>query len=171
MRYAIYPINPNKSYGITIGIRLKPDSELRELIRSQIDTAMGALERAEYQTHRVAILLDWDSAESGLPEAPLSLDSWRQYLIFALLYSSDPGSAESLSSGEIEFYREELGLMLEGILGKTRAALVLLRDCSVSVIEADNDTSSPESAWVAPRDIFPDSPWNSDRDTPEKRWG
>ena len=64
--------------------------------------------------------------------------------------------------------------MLEGIVGETRAALVLLRDCSVSIIETDK--SGHWLAWGAPNvvtrsDLFPDSPWNSDHDTPEKRWG
>lgn len=162
MRYAIYPIDSRKSYGITIGSRVKPDSELRETIRSQIDKAMGAFEREENQSHRIAILPDWDTAESGLPEAPPSLDYRKQYLIFALLYSPDPGSAESLSGAEIEFYREELGLMLEGILGKTRAALVLLRDCTVSVIEADR--SDPFLVWDTPGYIDMEN-------TPERRWG
>lgn len=161
MRYAIYPIDPRKSYGITIGSRVKPDSELRETIRSQIDRAMGAFEREENQSHRIAILPDWETAESGLLEVP-ALDSRKQYLIFALLYSPDPGSAESLSHAELEYYREELGSMLEGISGEeTRAALVLLRDCSVSVIEADKGGSW--YSWGAPNviersDIFPDSP-------------
>ncbi len=141
MRYAIYPIDPRKSYGITIGSRVKPDSEFRELIRSQIDTAMGSFEREENQRYEIAILPDWETAESGIPEAPPSLDSGKQYLIFALLYSPDPGSAESLLSGELEFYREELEIMLEGILGETRAALVLLRDCTVSIIETDKGGS------------------------------
>ena len=142
MRYAIYEINPNRSYGITIGSRVKPDSELRELIRSQIDKAMGAFERNKPQTHKIAIVPDWDSAESGSPDIPNDLGINGQYLIFAIVYSPEPDSAESLTGQELDLYREEIGAMLEGILGKTRAALVLLRDCSVSVIETNRGSSS-----------------------------
>ena len=175
MRFEAIPINKHEIYNLFIETEDKPDSELRELIRAQIDKAMSSFERRDPQTHRIAIIPDWDSAESGSPEIPESLDSRNQYLIFAIVYSPEPDSAESLSHAELEYYREELGSMLEGISGEeTRAALVLLRDCSVSVIEADK--SGSWYSWgapnvIEPRDIFPDSPWNSDRDTPEKRWG
>lgn len=142
MRYVIYSINPNRSYGITIGSRVKPDSQFREQVKSQIDKAMISFERTENQNYRIAILPDWDSAELGIPEILPTLDSRGQYLIFALLYSPDPNSAESLSNQELELYREEIETMLEGIIGEARAALVLLRDCSVSVIETDNYTGS-----------------------------
>lgn len=142
MRYSIYSINPNRSYGITIGSRVKPDSQFREQVKNQINEAMVSFERTENQSHRIAILPDWDSAELGIPEIPPTLDSRGQYLIFALLYSPDPNSAESLSDQELGLYREEIKTMLEGIIGEARAALVLLRDCSVSVIETDNYTGS-----------------------------
>lgn len=157
MRYAIYPINPRKSYGITIGSRAKPDSEFRALVKGQIERAMGAFERDENQSHSIAIVPDWDTAESGLPEVP-ALSPREQYLIFAIFYSPNPDSAESLSTQELEFYREEIGAMLEGVLGPTRAALVLLRDCSVSVMETDK--TGQWLAWGEPKvvkreDIFP----------------
>ncbi len=142
MRYSIYSINPNRSYGITIGSRVKPDSQFREQVKNQINEAMVSFERTENQSYRIAILPDWDSAELGIPEIPPTLDSRGQYLIFALLYSPDPNSAESLSDQELGLYREEIKTMLEGIIGEARAALVLLRDCSVSVIETDNYTGS-----------------------------
>lgn len=142
MKYSIYSINPNRSYGITIGSRVKPDSEFQRQVRNQIDKAMESFERSEKQSYGIAILPDWDSAESGSLDIPV-LEPNNQYLIFALLYSPDPDSAESLSNQELELYREEIGAMLEGIIGETRAALVLLRDCSVSVIETDNYTGSP----------------------------
>ncbi len=40
MGYSIFQINPRRSYGITIGSRIKPDSEFREQVISQIDKAM-----------------------------------------------------------------------------------------------------------------------------------
>ena len=40
MGYSIFQINPRRSYGITIGSRIKPDSEFREQVISQIDRAM-----------------------------------------------------------------------------------------------------------------------------------
>ena len=135
MRYSVFPIYSNKSYGITIGSRVKPDSEFREQVVSQIDKAMSSFERDKDQTHKVAIVPDWEPGELGLPEiAPLS--SGRQYLIFALLYS-DPSSKESLSNSELEFYRKEIEGMLGGLLDTTnaKAALVLLQDCTIRVME------------------------------------
>ena len=173
MRYAIFPINPNRSYGITIGSRVKPDSEFREQVVSQIDRAMRSFKRHEGQTHTLAIVPDWEPSEGGFPELP-ELKARAQYLVFVLLYSKEGDSGEPLSNQDLELYKAEIEAMLEGILGDTRAALVVLRDCSVTVIETDK--SKPwfgSSAVVNGSDIFPDSPWGNweDRDTPQKRWG
>ena len=173
MRYAIFPINPHKSYGITIGSRVKPDSEFREQVVSQIDRAMSSFDRHESQTHKVAIVPDWEPSEGGYPESP-ELGARGQYLIFALLYSKEGASGEPLSNQDLELYKTEIEGMFSEIFGETRAALVLLRDCSVSVIETDK--SKPwfgSSGVINPSDIFPDSPWGNwgDRDTPQKRWG
>ena len=174
MRYAIFPINPHKSYGITIGSRVKPDSEFREQVVSQIDRAMSSFDRHESQTHKVAIVPDWEPSEGGYPELP-ELRTQGQYLIFALLYSKEGASGELLSNQDLELYKTEIEGMFSEIFGETRAALVLLRDCSVSVIETDkanpwaglNDISNV----VNPEDIFPGSPWGDDRDILRKRWG
>lgn len=167
MRYAIYEINPRKSYGITIGSRVKPDSQFREQVKSQIDKAMDSFERNPEQGYGIAIVPDWDSAESGSSEIP-SLNYRGQYLIFALLYSPDPDSAESLSNQEIELYREEIGEMLSGIAGETRAALVLLRDCSVSVIETDRGKS--DLAFAKPTVFKREDIFGSKSSTPPWYW-
>ena len=173
MRYSVFPIYSNKSYGITIGSRVKPDSEFREQVVSQIDKAMSSFERSENQTHKVAIVPDSEPLEGGSPELP-RLETRAQYLIFALFYSKEGDSGEALDNHNLELYRAEIESMLSGIVGETRAALVLLRDCSVSIIETDN--SGPwvginVSNVVNPRDIFSDSPWSEDWETPGKRWG
>ncbi len=143
MRYRIFQIEPHVSYGITIGSRIKPDSEFREQVVSQIDRAMSSFERDRGQTHKVAIVPDWEldgSSESGLPSGigfpgiPY-LYPGKQYLMFALLYS-EPSSKESLSNSELEFYRKEVEGMISGFTNSVRAALVLLQDCSVNVLES-----------------------------------
>jgi len=133
MKYAVVQIDPNKSYGITIGSRVKPDSEFREQVVSQIDRAMSSFNRDKGQTYTLAIVPDWEPGEPGLPEVPV-LTPGGQYLIFALLYS-DSGSKESLSNSELELYRKEIEGMLGGLLDKTKASLVLLQDCTIRVME------------------------------------
>lgn len=133
MRYLVQGIDPDKSYGITIGSRVKPDSQFREQVVSQIDKAMSSFQRGKGQTHTLAIVPDWEPGELGLPEIP-PLSPGSQYLVFALLYS-DPSSKESLSNSELEFYRKEIEGMLGGILDTTRSALVLLQDCTIRVME------------------------------------
>jgi hypothetical protein len=133
MKYAVVQIDPNKSYGITIGSRVKPDSEFREQVVSQIDRAMSSFNRDKGQTHTLAIVPDWEPGEPGLPEVPV-LTPGAQYLIFALLYS-DSGSKESLSNSELELYRKEIEGMLGGLLDRTKASLVLLQDCTIRVME------------------------------------
>ena len=133
MRYAVFQIDPNKSYGITVGSRVKPDSEFREQVASQIDRAMISFNREKGQTHTLAIVPDWEPGEPGLPEVPV-LNPGYQYLIFVLLYS-DPVSKESLSNSELDLYRKEVEGMLGGLLDRTKAALVLLQDCTIRVME------------------------------------
>ena len=136
MRYLIYPVYPARSYSITIGSRDKPDSEFRELIREQIDKAMSSFERQRGEAHTVAVIPDWQIGEPGLESLP-NLPNNGQYLIFALLYSN-PDSAEKLSNQELELYRRDLEEALSGIANKeTRAALILLQDCSVSIIASE----------------------------------
>lgn len=165
MRYSVFPIYSNKSYGITIGSRVKPDSEFREQVVSQIDKAMSSFERSENQTHKVAIVPDSEPLEGGSPELP-RLETRAQYLIFALFYSKEGDSGEALDNHNLELYRAEIESMLSGIVGETRAALVLLRDCSVSLIETDN--SGPWLYWDSPNIV---STGPEDWDTPLKRWG
>lgn len=144
MRYAIVGIKGRTSYGITIGSRVRPDSNLRELITSQIDTAMESLGRKEGKGYGVTILPDWDPLESGSSEIP-TLEAQKRYLIFGILYSA-PGSAESLTDKEVDEYREQLGAMFGKIAeGGTRIALVILRDCTVTVIEHE----TPAPAFLA----------------------
>ena len=101
MRYSIFQINPRRSYGITIGSRVKPDSEFREQVISQIDKAMLSFERLEGQSHKVAILPDWEVSEEGSSELP-ELKAREQYLIFALLYSKAGDSGEALDNQKLE---------------------------------------------------------------------
>lgn len=164
MRYAIFEINPYRSYGITIGSRVKPDSTLRERIQSQIDTAMEALERISPQTHRIAIIHDGDISEIGVPEVLPYLKPYKQYLIFAILYSRDE-SREPLAPQDLESYRKELLGMFEGILGSTRGALVLLQDCSVSILETEKDTGGVDSGGTG----YIEMDWDRVMDEDRKR--
>lgn len=148
MRYYIQEIKPNLSYGITIGSRVKPDSEFRDLVKSQIDRAMESFERESQFTHEIAIIPDWDSSESGILELPLLYAYGKQYLIFVILYSA-PDTAESLSKEEIELYKSEIERMLSGTLGEEAvAALVLLQDCSVNVFEIMRNDLSTGGIWL-----------------------
>jgi hypothetical protein len=159
MRYATFSINPRKSYGITIGSRDKPDSQFRETVRENLDRAMESFELEEDQGYSIAIVQDTGSAESGLPEIP-SLNNREQYLIFALL-NSDPDSGDSLTERELEEYRVEIWGMLRGVLGKTKAALILLQDCTVTIIETDRGgVRKPvgSSRVVSREEIFPGDP-------------
>lgn len=152
MRYAIYKIEPFISYMITISSRSKPDSEFRERVIAAIDRAMGSLEREARQSHKVAIIREEELSESngvlspkepGIPGVPY-LKPGSQYLIFALRRSSGD-SAEETDIQELEGYREELEAMFS-LLDSVTIGLVLLQDCSVTVLETTRGTSR------APRD-------------------
>ncbi len=141
MRYAIYKIEPQLSYLITISPRSKPDLDFRERVITAIDSAMGSLEREPSQAHKVAIIPEEEISESngnlsphepGIPGIPY-LKEGAQYLIFALRKSSGD-SAESENIRELEAYREELEAMFS-LLDSVRIGLVLLQDCSVNAIE------------------------------------
>lgn len=141
MDFAIYKIEPHVSYMIAISPRVKPDSEFRERVQSQINKAMEAFERAPGQSHKVAIVPEEELSESngglspkepGIPRIPY-LKPGGQYLIFALRKSSGD-SAELEDIRELEAYREELEAMFS-LLDSAIVGLVLLQDCSVNVIE------------------------------------
>lgn len=134
MKYYIYEIDPTRTYGFTIGSRLRPDTEFREQVRNQIDQAMKMFDRESTETHSIAIVQDYEFSETGLPTVP-ELKGGSQYLIFAILYSA-PDSAESLSDLELELFRNEVARMIETGMGDSaKIALILLQDCSVSVLE------------------------------------
>jgi hypothetical protein len=142
MRYAIFPINEYRSYAITIGSRVKPDSQFRETVNQQIEEAMGAFDLSEGQTYQIAIIPDSEGDESGDREMSGLRDS-NQYLIFALLYSN-LDSGESLTDSELEGIRGEIGSMLKGVFGEARVALIVLRDCTVNVLEIEKVWRSRE---------------------------
>jgi len=129
MRFEAIEINENSKYSFIIGTISKPDDDLKERIRAQIGEAMEALGRPR-DSYSVSILQDEEPEEardSGYPELDLS----RDYLLFAMLRSSD--SAESLSEREIEERKEELARGIFSPPG-SRIALVLLYDSSLGIV-------------------------------------
>ncbi len=129
MKFEAIEINEHSKYSFIIGTMSKPDKELKERIRAQIGEAMEALGRPR-DSYSVSILQNEEPGEildSGYPE----LDISRDYLLFAMLRSSD--SAESLSEGEIEERKEELARGIFSPSG-SRIALVLLYDSSLAIV-------------------------------------
>lgn len=147
MRYYVYEIDPTRTYGFTIGSRIRPDTEFREQVRNQIDQAMNLFDRDRTETHSIAIVQDYEFSDTGLPTVPV-LTGGSQYLIFAILYSA-PDSAESLSDYELELFRAEVGNMIAAAMGDSaKIALILLQDCSVSVLEIVSRSQIGETVWL-----------------------
>lgn len=137
MRFEAIPIRGINKYNFIILTKGKPDSALREAIRSQLDKAMEALGRKE-DSYSVSILED-DRAEepgdTGYPE----LKPGANYLLFA--FRSGRDSAEYPSPRELEEEREELARGIFKPSG-SRLALVLLYDSRLQVITTEGRQKS-----------------------------
>lgn len=160
MRYAIFEIKEHRSYAITIGSREKPDSQFRDLVTGQINRAMESFTRDKAQGHKISVIHDWETADSGASDLS-EIPGHGQYLIFALR-SSEPGTGNRLSEEELMKYGRELELMFGSLLGDTKAAHVLLQDCTVNVIEIAPGEPFAGSLWVDVNPIY-------DNDNPQSR--
>ena len=148
MRFEAIQIRGINKYNFIILTKGKPDSALRESIRSQLHKAMEALGR-EPDSYSVSILQNEEAEETREREYP-ELKISRNYLLFAMLRSSNSG--ESLSPRELEEQKEEIA---RGIFPprRSRIALVLLYDSSLEVIV----TQMPSNAKITY--IENDNPW------------
>lgn len=131
MRFEAIEIDPYMGYGFLIETKEKPDRVLKERLRSQIETAMNALER-DTGSYSVTVIKGSEDypREGTIP----NFSGGKEYILFALLSSGNPG--ESLSHRELEEIEEEVR---QGILlpPKSRIALVTLQDATISVTSSD----------------------------------
>lgn len=143
MRYIRKEINRNDSYGFTVSSRTKPDSKLRRQIEAEINEAMSSFERGENARHSVAVV---PSATPDIPDPePLEFveSDKRQYLVFAILETGE--AFVDLAESDIEQTRSAISEMISGMIAgfrsKPKIALVVLRDCTVEILEGKGSSA------------------------------
>ena len=135
MKKIIYKIDKMRRYNFIIGTWERPDYDLKNRIRAQIGEAMEALGRTS-ESYSVSIIQsEGETGEEGL----IILEGGSNYLIFFLL---DSRSGETSSDLELEEEKEEIAQGIATLLpDNSRAALVLLYNCTIEMIEGK--VSSP----------------------------
>lgn len=133
MRFEIVQLDPNVSVTFVIGTRERPDTEMKDQIREQIETAMDHLSRPR-ESYSISVIQDraaFTTPETG--SAGLEFEPHTTYICFAIADSSD--SMEPLSDRELADIRRELADSIIPPAG-SRISLVVLRDSRVSVLRS-----------------------------------